>query len=72
MSIKKQLAKFYDKQGLTGKHRRKAMQWDMKAAKANAVAFRGYAYRMHSLDASFIFTGTPEGGEYWVRRAYLC
>ena len=30
MSIKKQLAAYYDKQGLTGKHRRKAMQWDMR------------------------------------------
>ena len=30
MAIKKQLAAYYDKQGLTGKHRRKAMQWDMR------------------------------------------
>lgn len=30
MSIKKQLAAYYDKQGLTGKHRRKATQWDMR------------------------------------------
>ena len=30
MSIKKQLAAYYDKQGLTGKRRRKAMQWDMR------------------------------------------
>lgn len=30
MAIKKQLSAYYDKQGLTGKHRRKAMQWDMR------------------------------------------
>lgn len=34
MSIKKQLQKFYARQGLTGKHLRKAIQWDMKAVTA--------------------------------------
>ena len=34
MSIKKQLQKYYAKQGLTGKHLRKALQWDMKAVSA--------------------------------------
>lgn len=34
MSIKKQLQKYYAKQGLTGKHLRKAIQWDMKAVSA--------------------------------------
>jgi len=30
MSIKKQLAAYYDAQGLEGKHRRKAVQYDRK------------------------------------------
>lgn len=30
MSVKQQLSAFYVEQGLTGKHLRKAMQWDMR------------------------------------------
>lgn len=70
MSIKKQLAAYYGKQGLTGKHRRKAMQYDMKAVRANAIAHRGHARRLHSLGGAFIFNHSPEGNTYWARRAY--
>jgi hypothetical protein len=34
VSIKKELRAYYAKQGLTGKHLRKALQWDMKAVTA--------------------------------------
>lgn len=69
MSIKRQLAAYYDKQGLTGKHRRKAMQYDMKAARHNAKVFRGHSRGLFCLLSSFIFTKTPEGQEYWACRA---
>lgn len=71
MTIKKRLAKFYDKQGLTGRHRRKAMQYDMKAVCANIKAFHGYARPIHTLGTAFIFDDSPEGQQYWARRAYL-
>ena len=70
MSIKKQLAKFYDKQSLTGKHRRKAVQYDMKAVRVNTTAYHGYAHRVHTLGSAFLFDDSPEGQEYWARRAY--
>lgn len=67
MTIKKQLAAYYDKQGLTGKHRRKAMQYDMKAVRANVKACRHGSYACH-LMSSFFFHDTPQGGEYWHSR----
>lgn len=68
MSIKKQLSAYYDKQGLTGKHRRKAMQYDMKAARHNAKVFWGHSRELFYLMSSFIFMETPEGHEYWACR----
>lgn len=65
MSIKQQLSEFYDEQGLTGKHRRKAMQWDMKAARRNA-----WFPDSQRLQGMFSFTHTPEGHNYWAVRAY--
>lgn len=71
MSIKKQLSAYYDKQGLTGKHHRKAMQHDMKAVRENIKAFHGCdSPAPTSLGSAFIFDGAPEGYEYWARRAY--
>lgn len=67
MTIKKQLAAYYDKQGLTGKHRRKAMQYDMKAVRANVKAYR-YGTFSICLESSFFFCDTPQGGNYWYRR----
>lgn len=70
MSIKQQLSKFYDKQGLTGKHRRKAMQWDMKAARHNdnSVACNGARGYATYLMAAFVWANTPEGVDYWSAR----
>lgn len=67
MSIKKQLAAYYDKQGLTGKHRRKAMQYDMKAVRENIKACR-HGSRQPRLSASFVFHSTPQGERYWYAR----
>lgn len=67
MSIKKQLSAFYDKQGLTGKHRRKAMQYDMKAVRANIKADH-CGMRSNYLQASFFFMDSPQGGDYWYAR----
>lgn len=72
MSIKKQLQKFYAKQGLEGKHLRKAIQWDMKAARRNVMArshaVNGCGRLGADLWAAFIWSATPEGGRYWMRR----
>lgn len=67
MTIKQQLNKFYDKQGLTGKHRRKAMQYDMKAVRANVLRDYCGAYSTR-LRSSFYFVGSPQGGAYWYAR----
>lgn len=67
MSIKKQLAAYYDKQGLTGKHRRKAMQYDMKAVRANVKADR-FGTHAPCLQCSFFFADSPQGGDYWYSR----
>lgn len=65
MSIKKQLSAYYDKQGLTGKHRRKAMQYDMKAVKAN-IPPRVVAPT--SLFHAFSWHNSPQGAAYWYSR----
>ena len=67
MSIKKQLAAYYAKQGLTGKHRRKAMQYDMKAVRENIKAC-SCGSRQPTLSSSFIFRRAPQGERYWYRR----
>lgn len=69
MSIKKQLAAFYAKQGLTGKHRRKAMQYDMKAVNT-AIRTQSVRYRCPYLSGAFSFKKTVEGHRYWAVRAY--
>ena len=73
MSIKKQLQKFYAKQGLEGKHLRKAIQWDMKAFRRNVMdrshAVNGCGRLDSPLLAAFIWSATPEGGEYWAARS---
>lgn len=65
MTIKKQLAAYYDKQGLTGKHRRKAMQYDMKAVRENVSPC---VTAPTSLFHAFSWRNTPQGGAYWAAR----
>lgn len=69
--IKKQLQKFYRRQGLTGKHLRSAMRWDMKAAKANAVEFADEMCEpldTSGLSYSFNWGSTKQGFLYWSGR----
>jgi hypothetical protein len=65
MSAKKQLSAFYAAQGLTGKHRRKAMQCDMRAVRRNATCCNIDGWTLGFL---FMFRHTPEGGPYWYAR----
>jgi len=67
MSIKKQLSAYYDKQGLTGKHHRKAMQYDMKAVRAN-VRRDVYGAYTKGLQSAFYFVKSPQGHAYWNAR----
>jgi hypothetical protein len=62
MSIKKQLQKFYAKQGLQGKHLRKAIQWDMKAVKRNRTCSGA------GLVGAFVWSESPECAPYWSAR----
>lgn len=67
MSIKNQLRAYYAKQDLTGKHRRKAMQWDMKQVKAE-LKRRPLKYQPDNL--MYIHWGSmPETKHlYWANR----
>lgn len=65
MSIKKQLAAYYNQQGLTGKHRRKAMQWDMRAVR-NGDQLEPQAQRLH---ARLNWSTAAGGYEYWLNRS---
>lgn len=63
--VKAQLNAFYAAQGLTGKHRRKAMQYDLKQVKKlRKVPFDG------SLVGLFDWHGSPQGWLYWQNRQY--
>lgn len=64
--VKAQLRAFYAAQGLTGKHRRKAMQYDLKQVKK----LRNHATDM-SLMFLFVWSCTPQGGNYWALRDKL-
>lgn len=64
MSIKQELRAYYAKQGLTGKHLRKALQWDMKAVARNKAPFN----RGRSLSSAFVWIKSPQGHLYWMHR----
>lgn len=68
MSIKQELRKYYAKQGLTGKHLRKALQWDMKAVTRNKRT-NVNPPRGPGLLKAFGWHGTPEGSDYWCQRS---
>lgn len=65
MSIKKQLAAYYDKQGLTGKHRRKAMQHDLRIIRNSPKLSPDTAH----LHARIDWSRTPGGYDYWLNRS---
>lgn len=64
--VKAQLRAFYAAQGLTGRHRRKAMQYDLKKVK-ELRDFDGD----HSLVSLFAWARSPQGWRYWRRRDKL-
>lgn len=61
--VKAQLREFYAAQGLQGKHRRKAMQYDLKQVKK---------LRKSSGDGPLLclfgWTCSPQGHSYWRKR----
>jgi hypothetical protein len=63
-TIKKELQAYYAKQGLTGKHLRKALQYDMKAVRREGRR----PYRVTSLCHAFDWIATPQGVDYWHNR----
>lgn len=69
--IKKQLREFYRRQGLSGKHLRSAMRFDMKAAMANAEASAkdiGEPVEFGNIGNAFEWYVTPQGFDYWDAR----
>lgn len=65
MSAKKQLQAFYAAQGLTGKHRRAAMRYDMRQIKKHSDAFSPKGVDLSYL---FLWDHTPQGWAYWYAR----
>lgn len=63
-TIKKELQAYYAKQELTGKHLRKALQYDMKAVRLEGTS----SHRVTSLVYAFVWCVTPQGLNYWNNR----
>ena len=69
--IKKQLKAFYRAQGLSGKHLRSALRWDMRTAKANALEFaveNGIELDVSSISNAFDWSESKQGFDYWADR----
>lgn len=64
--VKAQLREFYAAQGLQGKHRRKAMQYDLKQVKK--LRERSGDHRLSGL---FSWVHSPQGWRYWRQRDNL-
>lgn len=76
MSIKKELRKYYAAQGLTGKHLRKALQHDLKAARAEPPIYKPAYYspevcklRGSKLVSAFDWQTSKLGAAYWLNRS---
>lgn len=67
--IKNELRAFYANQGLTGKHLRKALRHDMKAAARNIQAQGRTVVSDIALVHSFGWDQSPEGLTYWAMRS---
>lgn len=64
MSVKQQLRKYYDAQGLTGQHARQAIRHDLRSIRQQANSWNHNGSLMDALS----WVGSREGGDYWVRR----
>lgn len=62
MSANKQLSEFYAKQGLTGKHLRKALKHDRKQVRLLK------AQDYECLSGMFNWQSSPQGHGYWSAR----
>lgn len=61
-TVKHELRAFYAQQGLTGKHLRKAMAYDLRRV-------RKYRSMPGRLMSAFSWMQTSEGGRYWAARS---
>ncbi|CEF89234.1 hypothetical protein [Pseudomonas phage vB_PaeM_PAO1_Ab17] len=67
-TIRKQLNDHYDRQGLTGNHRRLAMKADLRLVEKYTdpdMAAWLKAYPV-GLDGAFVWSNTPEGHNSWL------
>ena len=69
MNCKQQLQAFYAKQGLTGKHRRQAMRYDMRAIRALRDRYSPEV-GVGNIQSMFLFCGAPQDIDYWYFRAF--
>lgn len=79
MGVKQQLAAYYDLQGLTGKHRRKAVQYDRRSLRKQADGHTGtvgggpdYIRDEHGnyrdINHAMHWEPSAEGHLYWAMR----
>lgn len=71
--VNAQLRAFYDAQGLTGQHRRRAMQHDRRRIREVAIHETGQPFTptmpcTDTLDCAFVWWRTKEGHGYWLAR----
>lgn len=74
--INAQLRAFYDAQGLTGQHRRRALQHDRRRIREEAIAQDGRPFvpsmgEYDCLSCAFIWRDSREGQDYWCARSGL-
>ena len=72
--VNAQLRAFYDAQGLTGQHRRRAIQHDRRRIREEAIRQFGspfdpaYENAHDGLMCAFVWKDTREGTRYWSDR----
>lgn len=71
--INAQLRAFYDAQGLTGQHRRRALQYDRRRIREVAIHETGQPFvpscaDTDTLSCAFVWWLTKEGRGYWLAR----
>lgn len=74
-TIRDQLNNHYDRQGLSGNHRRLAMKADLRLAEkhtdpatARWLKTEGHRYAA-GLSAAFVWGNTPEGHDFWADKS---
>lgn len=73
MTINAQLSQFYNRQGLTGKHRRSALKHDRRKVRRNTAQYQSAVapeerWTPTSLGTAFSWFETSEGCSYWSAR----